>query len=243
MKDIELWLGDCLELMDNIPDNSVDMILADLPYGTTKEKWDIVIPFEPLWEQYNRIKKINSPVILFGRNPFFAKLILSNEKSFKYEIIWDKNAATDFAGANMKPITVHENLAVFCDGKISYNRINDEGFKPYSDKRKTKMSSNMGAVGLIKREPFENRTSRTPTTIRRYFPDNRKGLGSSLHPTQKPVSLLDWIINSYSKENELILDNTMGSGSCGVSAKKNGRKFIGIEKEEKYYNIAVERLR
>ena len=241
-KDYELWNGDCLELMKDIPDKSVDMILCDLPYGTTKCKWDIVIPFEPLWEQYNRIIKDNGCIALFARQPFASDLVNSNRKMFRYEIIWDKKAGTDFAQANNKPITVHENIMIFYNKKPTYNRIDDTGFKPYSDKRTEKQSSELGAKGCIKREPFENKTTRVPTTIRQFFPDNRKGKGSSLHPTQKPVALLEWLIKSYTNENEIVLDNTMGSGSTGVAALNLHRKFIGIELDEKYFEIAKERI-
>ena len=236
-----MYHGDCLEIMKQIPDKSIDMILCDLPYGTTACKWDEIIPFDKLWEQYERIIKNNGAIVLFGRNPFFAKLICSNENLFKYEVIWDKNAGTDFAQANNKPITVHENIALFSKSKIQYNRIDDSGFKAYSDKRTTKQSSELGAKGLTNREPFENKTTRTPTTIRKYFPDNRKGLGSSLHPTQKPIELMEWIIKSYTNEGDTVLDNTMGSGTCGLASIKNNRKFIGIEKEKQYYDVAVRR--
>lgn len=239
---IELHHGCCLEIMPLIPDKSVDMILCDLPYGTTACKWDVVIPFEPLWKHYERIIKDNGAIVLFGRNPFFSKLICSNEKLFRYEIIWDKNAGTDFAQANNKPITVHENIALFSKSKVKYNRIDDDGFKPYSDKRTIKQSSELGAKGLTNREPFENKTTRSPTTIRKYFPDNRKGLGSSLHPTQKPILLIEWLIKSYSNESEVVLDNCMGSGTTGVACKKTGRNFIGIEKDEKYFDISKKRI-
>ena len=239
---IKLLHGDCLELMRGIADKSIDMILCDLPYGTTKCKWDIIIPFDKLWEQYNRIIKDNGAIVLFGRQPFTSKLIISNLKYFRYEIIWDKKAATDFALANKKPITVHENILVFYKKLPNYNRIDDEGFKPYSDKRTKRAVSNLGAQGEVNKIPFENRTTRTPTTIRTYFPDNRRGKGSSLHPTQKPVALLEWLIKSYTNENETVLDNCMGSGSTGVACINTNRNFIGIEKDDNYFKIAEERI-
>lgn len=239
---IQLIKGDCLIEMQNIPDKSIDAIICDLPYGTTACKWDSILPFDKLWEQYERIIKNNGAIVLFGRNPFFAKLICSNENLFKYEVIWDKNAGTDFAQANNKPITVHENIALFSKSKIQYNRIDDSGFKAYSDKRTTKQSSELGAKGLTNREPFENKTTRTPTTIRKYFPDNRKGLGSSLHPTQKPIELMEWIIKSYTNEGDTVLDNTMGSGTTGVACKNLNRNFIGIEMDDKYFEIAKNRI-
>ena len=242
MTDTQLIQGDCLEVMKDIPDKSIDMILCDLPYGTTACKWDITIPFEPLWEQYERIIKDNGAIVLFGRQPFTSDLISSNKKIFRYEIIWDKKTGTDFAQANNKPITVHENMAIFYKKKVNYNRIDDQGFKPYSDKRSKKQSSELGAKGCVNREPFENKTTRTPTTIRQVFPDNRKGKGSSLHPTQKPVELCDWLIKAYTNEGETVLDNCMGSGTTGVACKNLNRKFIGIELDEKYFNIAKERI-
>jgi DNA modification methylase len=233
--------ADCFDVFPFIEDKSIDAIIADLPYGTTACKWDSVLPFDKLWVQYERTIKDNGVIILFGRNPFFAKLICSNEKLFKYEVIWDKNAGTDFAQANNKPITVHENIALFAKNKIQYNRIDDDGFKAYSDKRTTKQSSELGAKGLVNREPFKNKTTRTPTTIRKYFPDNRKGLGSSLHPTQKPMGLMEWIIKAYTNEGDTVLDNTMGSGTTILAAIKNNRIGIGIEKEKEYYDVAIRR--
>jgi len=239
---IDLRLGDCLEVMKTIEDNSIDAIICDLPYGTTACKWDVVIPFDLLWNEYNRVIKDNGAIVLFGRQPFFSDLICSNKKAFKYEIIWDKNAGTDFAQANNKPITVHENIAVFSKGKVQYNRIDDKGFKAYSDSRTIKQSSELGAKGLTKRKPFKDKTTRTATTIRRYFPDNRKGKGSSLHPTQKPLLLLEWLISSYSNENDTILDNTMGSGTTMLACKNLNRNGIGIEKDPQYYAVAVARV-
>jgi site-specific DNA-methyltransferase (adenine-specific) len=233
--------ADCFDVFPFIEDNSIDAIICDLPYGTTNCKWDTVLPFDKLWAQYERVIKPNGAIVLFGRNPFFAQMICSNEKMFKYKVIWDKNAGTDFAQANNKPITVHENIALFCNGRINYNRIEDEGFLPYSDKRTTKLSSELGAKGLIKREPFENKTTRTPTTIRKVFPDNRKGLGSSLHQTQKPINLMEWLVKSYTNEGDTVLDNTMGSGTTNLACIKLNRKSIGIEKEKQYFDIAVRR--
>ena len=233
---------DCLEGMKYIDDKSIDMILCDLPYGTTQCKWDIVIPFEPLWEQYERIIKDNGAIILFGRQPFMSDLVCSNKKLFRYEIIWDKKTSTDFAQANNKPITVHENIAVFYKKKPNYHRIDDEGFKPYTDKRTVKQSSELGAKGCVVRKPFENKTTRTPTTIRRYFPDNRKGKGSSLHPTQKPVALCEWLIKAYTNENDLVLDNCAGSFTTAVACDNTNRNWICIEKEEKYCNIGLTRI-
>ena len=229
--------------MKYIDDKSVDMILCDLPYGTTACSWDSIIPFEKLWVQYERIIKDNGAIILFGRQPFMSDLVCSNKKLFRYEIIWDKKAGTDFAQANNKPITVHENIAVFYKKKPNYHRIDDEGFKPYTDKRTTKQSSDLGAKGCVAREPFENKTTRAPTTIRQCFPDNRKGKGSSLHPTQKPVVLCEWLIKAYSDENDLVLDNCIGSGTTAIACINTNRHYIGFELDNTYYNIALNRIR
>ena len=225
-----------------IPNESVDMILCDLPYGTTACKWDIVIPFQPLWNQYERIIKDNGAIILFGRQPFMSDLVCSNKKLYRYEIIWDKKAGTDFAQANNKPITIHENIAVFYKKKPKYHRMDDEGFKPYTDKRTVKQSSELGAKGCVAREPFENKTTRAPTTIRQCFPDNRKGKGSSLHPTQKPVSLCEWLIKAYSNEGDLVLDNCMGSGTTAIACINTNRNYIGFENDNTYFELANKRI-
>lgn len=239
-----IYQMDCLEGMKLIPDRSISMICTDLPYGTTSCKWDTIIPFDKLWEQYERIIKDNGAIILFGRQPFVSDLVVSNKKLFRYEIIWDKKAGTDFAQANNKPITVHENILVFYKKKPNYNRIDDEGFKAYSDKRTTKQSSELGAKGCVTREPFENKTTRVPTTIRTVFPDNRKGKGSNLHPTQKPLELISWLVRAYSNENDIILDSCMGSGTLAVAVLKVGgnRKFIGFETETSYIEVANQRI-
>lgn len=228
--------------MDQLIDEGlkVDMILCDLPYGTTKCKWDIVIPFEELWDRYSKIIKQDGAIVLFGRQPFFTDLINSNKKDFRYEIIWDKNTATDFAQANNKPLTVHENIAVFYKKKPTYNRIDDTGFKAYTDNRTTKKNSELGANGCTDREPVKDKTTRCPTTIRRYFPDNKKG--KSYHPCQKPIDLLIWLIESFTERGQIILDNTMGSGSTGVACIKTERDFIGIELNKEYFDVAEKRI-
>lgn len=238
----KIYLGDCLEVMSQIDDGSIDMVLADLPFGSTACAWDIVIPFEPLWQHYKRITKANGAIVLCGRNPFFARLICSNLEMYRYELIWDKNTATDFAQANNKPITVHENIGVFYREKPSYNRIDDNGFKSYSDRRTFKQSSALGAKGLTNRAPIENRSTRVPTTIRRYFPDNKKGKGSSLQDTQKPLALFEFLVRAYTKENELVLDSCAGSGTTGEACLNTKRNFILIEKKQEHFEKAQQRL-
>lgn len=237
-----MWQGECLEVMKNIPDKSIDLVLTDPPYGTTACKWDTIIPFEPMWDEIHRVSKNSAAILLFGKQPFVSLLVRSNLANFRYEIIWNKKVGTDFAQANNKPINVHENIEVFYRKRCTYNRWDDTGFEPYSDNRTIKQSSTLGANGCTSRTPFQNKTTRAPTSIRTVFPDNRKGKGSSLHPTQKPIELLEWLVKSYSNKSEHVLDFTMGSGSTGVAALNTNRRFIGIELDPTYCGIAKERI-
>lgn len=243
----QIYLGDCLEKMQEIDDKSVDLILCDLPYGTTNCKWDTIIPFEPLWAQYDRICKENAAVVLFCSQPFTSALIMSNPKHFKYEWIWIKNQPSGFALANKIPMKYHENIVVFCNGKTPYNK---QPSKRWSEKAKSVVKN--GVRG--KHHTVENGAQLNVPDVRYYDPENvnpkslldfhcvPNGGGGRLHPTQKPVNLLEYLIKTYTQENDLILDNCFGSGSTFVAAKNLNRQFIGIEKEEKYFNIAKERL-
>jgi site-specific DNA-methyltransferase (adenine-specific) len=241
----EIYNQDCLVAMKQIKNKSIDLILADLPYGTTKLKWDIVIPFDKLWKEYNRIIKPNGAIILFGKQPFTSFLIQSNLKDFRYEIIWNKKRGTDIGNTNKKPLNAHENLAVFYKKQPTYNKMDDLGFEPYVDKR-NKTLQHHNATHTIRQGfsniPIVNNGTRVPTTIRTYFPDNKKGKGSSLHPTQKPVDLLEWIIKSYTNENEIVLDNTMGSGSTGIACLNTNRYFIGMELDKDIFEVAKNRI-
>ena len=221
---------------------SVDAIITDLPYGTTACSWDEIISFEPMWECVKRVLKPRGVFVTTARQPFTSKLIMSNLEWFKYELIWDKIGGVDFAQANRKPITVHENIEVFGLKNTTYNRIDDKGHSPYSDRRTTKASSTLGANGLTKRIPFENKTTRTPTTIKSIFPDNRYGLGSGLHPTQKPVALYEYLIRTYTNPGDTVLDFCMGSGTTMVSAIRTGRNGIGVESDPDYFAIAEKRI-
>ena len=224
--------GDCLELMRDIPDGSIDMILCDLPYGTTKNKWDIVIPFEPLWEQYNRVIKDNGAIVLFSQMPFTVDLVASNYKDFRYEWIWEKLLASGHLNANRMPMKKHENILVFYKKLPTYNPQFTEG-KPYVATYSTH-SSNYGKqkdnITTI------NDGKRYPVDIIKF--NNDRGL----HPTQKPVELLEYLIKTYTNEGEIVLDNCMGSGSTCVSCVNTNRHYIGFEKEPKYYDIACKRL-
>ena len=230
---IDLRCGDCLEIMKDIPDKSIDMILCDLPFGTTRNKWDSVIPLDKLWEQYNRIIKEGGAIVLFSQMPFTAELTHSNLKYFRYEWIWEKDNGTGFLNAKKMPLKIHENILVFYKKTPTYNPQMRKGFKPYKCKQ-GRHSSNYGAYeqGHI----TESNGERYPIDIIKFKKD------SGLHPTQKPVALLEYLIKTYTNENDVILDNCMGSGSCGVAAINTGRSFIGIELEEKYLNIAKERI-
>lgn len=235
MKNIKLLHGDCLELMNDISDNSVDMILCDLPYGTTKCKWDVIIPFDKLWEQYNRIIKDNGAIVLFGSEPFSSYLRISNVKNYKYDWVWDKVKPSGHLNAKIMPLKQHEIISVFCNGKLNYYPIminqKERVSKNYLN-NKTDLFGNEKQVTSL-------RTTKYPKTILSFSNAIQKG---KLHPTQKPVALLEYLIKTYTNEGETVLDNCMGSGSTGVACVNTNRKFIGIEKDDKYFKIAKERI-
>ena len=233
MKDIELWQGDCLELMKDIPDKSIDMILCDLPYGTTACKWDVIIPFEPLWEQYNRIIKDNGAIVLFGSEPFSSYLRMSNIKNFKYDWIWNKKLAGNGILAKKQPLKIHEIVSVFNSGI----------YIPQMTKGRYRKKMGLKESEITGGNSFAKQTENDlyyPQTIQEFSTANmRKG---RLHPTQKPVALLEYLIKTYTNEGETVLDNCMGSGSTGVACKNLNRKFIGIELDDTYYEIAKNRI-
>jgi DNA modification methylase len=236
-EDIKLYNGDCLELMKDIPDKSVDMILCDLPYGTTACKWDNVIPFEPLWLQYNRIIKKNGAICLFGSEPFSSKLRMSNLKMFKYDWIWDKvNRYTGYGSCKYAPLRRYEIISLFANNVPTYNPQMAEG-KPY--KKTGDYSSQIYGTGKIKKQGW-NVGTRYPFNILQFKGDDKKN--GHYHPSQKPVPLLEYLIRTYTNEGETVLDNCMGSGSTGVACINTNRKFIGIEMDDKYYEIACERI-
>lgn len=228
--------GDCLELMANIPDNSVDMILCDLPYGTTQNKWDSVIPLDKLWEQYKRITKTKSAICLFSQMPFSAQLVMSNPKMFRYEWVLEKANATGFLNANKMPMKAHEAMLIFYNKLPTYNPIMAEGDGYYRDRQKSRSS----CYGEYLQKPSICDGGRFPRDVLKV--QWRKPWGKTLHPTQKPVSICEYFIKTYSNEGDTILDNSMGSGSTGVACVNTKRNFIGIEKDEKYFNIAYERI-
>lgn len=232
---IKLYNDDCLNAMKNIPDKSIDMILCDLPYGTTKNKWDSIIPLDKLWEQYKRIIKENGAIVLFSQMPFTVKLIESNYKEFKYEWIWEKEQGTGHLNAKKMPLKIHENILVFYKKLPMYNPQWEYG-KPYIATYSTH-SSNYGK---------QKDHITTISDGRRYPKDiikiKRKSTDKHLHPTQKPVDLLKYLISTYTKKEETVLDNCMGSGSTGVACKELNRNFIGIELNKDYFKIAKERI-
>ena len=230
---IDIRQGDCLELMKDIPNKSIDMVLCDLPYGTTRNKWDSVIPLDKLWKQYERIIKDNGAIVLFSQMPFSAELVHSNLKLFKYEWIWQKDNGTGFLNAKKMPLKIHENILVFYKKLPLYNPQMRTGFKPYKCKQ-GRHSTNYGAYeqGHI----TESNGERYPIDIIEFKKD------SGLHPTQKPVALLEYLIKTYTNEGETVLDNCMGSGSTGVACVNTNRNFIGYELDEKYFDIAEKRI-
>lgn len=231
--------GDCLELMKEIPDRSIDMVLCDLPYGTTACKWDSVIPFEPLWEQYKRIIKDNGAIVLFGSEPFSTELRHSNMKMFKYDWIWEKTKASGFLNAKKSPLRAHEVISVFYKNQPTYNPQYSFGHKPYKkinvSDGATSVYGKMDKTGSVK-ESKDGR--RYPRSVIKFSNPNNK----TIHPTQKPVALLEYLIKTYTNEGETVLDNCMGSGSTGVACINTNRNFIGYELDEKYFEIAEKRI-
>lgn len=245
---VQLYKGDCLEIMKDVPDKSVDMILCDLPYGKTNCKWDIIIPFEPLWEQYNRVINKNGAIVLFASQPFTTKLINSNINNYKYSWVWDKEVCGSFALAKIRPMVVTEDICVFSSikGKIKYYPQMEDA-DPKTDRGLNKGTTSSEAVfnnnSIAKSSSNYNIKLRYPKNIIKYSKFNAECNSSNrVHPTQKPVAILEYLIKTYTKENEVILDNCMGSGSTGVACINTGRKFIGIEKDDKYFDVACNRI-
>ena len=233
--------GDCLDLMQSIPDGSVDMVLCDLPYGVTRNRWDTVIPFEPLWEQYHRVCKRNAAVVLFGQMPFGARLIMSNPREFRYEWIYEKTNPSGFLNSHKMPMKAHENIMVFYRRLPDYHPIRREGFKPYVN-RKPGLAPGSTNYRDFKRLAYSSPDgTRFPVDVIR-FSNPSWGRDTGAHPTQKPVALLEYLIKTYTAEGETVLDNCMGSGSTGVAAVNTGRSFIGIELDGGYFDIAKRRI-
>lgn len=239
-KDYELWQGDCLKLMKDIPDASVDLVLADPPYGTTACKWDNVIPFEPMWEQLHRIIKPNGAICLFGSEPFSSALRMSNIKNFKYDWIWEKSRPSNFQMAKKQPLRYHENISVFYKKTPIYNPQMWVGEKNHRTKKTKGINNIVGDYSVDKKDGWENTSNvKYPkSVIKIKSTDSTR----NIHPTQKPVNLLEYLIKTYTNEGEIVLDFTMGSGSTGVACVNTNRRFIGIEFDKKYFNIAQTRI-
>lgn len=248
MSETLLYKGDCLELMNNIKNKSVDMILCDLPYGTTACSWDVIIPFDKLWEQYNRIIKDNGAIVLFGSEPFSSALRMSNLKMYKYDWIWVKSTGSNFATLKYQPMKEHEIVSVFSKGTHNYYPIKEErrGNEKGKIRKATREKSIGGNGGEIYGFINKDRDTRSYGELR--FPSsvqffaNRNPKDRGLHPTQKPIALLEYLIKTYTNEDEWVLDNCMGSGSTGVACINTNRNFIGIEKDDKYFEIAEQRI-
>lgn len=227
-----LWNEECLSAMKRIPDGSVDMVMCDLPYGTTQNKWDSVIDLPSLWANYRRVCKPNAAIVLTAAQPFTSVLVVSNLKGFKYDWVWQKEAGTGLLNAKKQPLRDHESVLVFYDNQCTYNAQFTEG-KPYVCKKggETDNYNKSGTVVTV------NEGTRCPKTVQRFQRDKDKD-----HPTQKPVALMEYLIKTYTNEGELVLDNTMGSGTTGVACGNLGRRFIGIEQDEKYFAIAQARI-
>lgn len=237
MNQIQIKQGDCLELMKEIPDKSIDMILCDLPYGTTACKWDSVIPFEPLWGGYLRVIKDNGAIVLFGSEPFSTELRHSNLKMYKYDWVWNKKKAGNIFLAKYQPMKIHENIMVFGKGKVNY-------FPIMIPREKIKKSKNYGTGetmggNRVKEDKVYTYTKKNPISILEFSNAVQKG---KVHPTQKPVALLEYLIKTYTNEGETVLDNCMGSGSTGIACINTNRNFIGYELDEHYFQIAKERI-
>ena len=240
---IDIKQGDCLELMKDIPDESIDMILCDLPYGTTQNKSDIIIPFDKLWNSYERIIKDNGAIVLFAQGVFYVDLINSNRKLFRYDLIWDKVLTSGFLNAKRMPLRQHEQIAVFYKKLPKYNPQFTSG-KPLHSKGKTYkdkpiVNQNYGVFHTAD-DSRAGSTEKYPTSILKF---QKPHPSISVHRTQKSVELLEWLINTYTNKGETILDNCMGSGTTGVACINTNRNFIGYELNEEYFNIAQNRLR
>lgn len=243
MNNIQLYNGDCLEVMDNLIQQGikVDAIITDIPYGTTRCKWDSVIPFEEMWKRIKEIRKPTTPIVLFGSEPFSSSLRLSNIKEYKYDWKWEKTQATGFFNAKKQPMRCIEDICVFYQKQCLYNPQKTEGHKPVNSYTKYLSTVNKTEVyGKCTKElSGGGNTDRFPRQLLTYSSDKQT---CYLHPTQKPLELMEYLVKTYTNENDLVLDFTMGSGTTGVACKKLNRNFIGIELDENYFNIAKERI-
>ena len=243
---IDLRLGDCLEVMKDIPDASIDAIITDSPYGTTACKWDSVINFDLMWEQLNRIIKPNGAIVLFGSEPFSSALRMSNIKNYKYDWVWEKSMPTGMATSSFMPMKYHEIISVFVNkGKPTYNKIMMERSESGKVRAKTpiqsKSESNHIKLGSQDAKQY-NPNKVNPKTILKFNSISNAPKGNKQHPTQKPIALMEYLIKTYTNENETVLDFTMGSGTTMVACKNLNRNGIGIEQDAAYFDIAKQRI-
>jgi site-specific DNA-methyltransferase (adenine-specific) len=237
--------GDCLEIMKDITDKSIDMILCDLPYGTTACSWDIIIPFEPLWHEYKRIIKSNGAIVLTASQPFTSKLIMSNLNWFKYEYVWEKSQATGFLNAKKRPMVSHENICVFYKNQPVYYPQITTGHKPINKYTKSaKIQNKTEIYGKVNKDiSGGGETVRYPRSVLLFASDKQKNkLNKTIHPTQKPIKLFEYFIKTYTNEGDIVLDNCAGSFTTAVAAIKTNRNWICIEKEKKYCEIGKKRI-
>lgn len=239
-KDENVWLmwGDCLERMKEIPDGSVDLILCDPPFGTTRNKWDSIIPLDLMWEELKRLVKLSGALVMTASQPFTTSLIASNFKDFRYCLVWEKQKGSDPLNANRKPLKAHEDIVVFYGKQPTYNPQFTQG-APYSGRAdKSVKSSNFNSANVVAGRGSDGK--RFPKSVIKI---SNEGMNSkNLHPTQKPVALMEYLTKTYTNEGETVLDFTMGSGTTGVACRNLNRKFIGVEMDENYFNIAKKRI-
>ncbi len=233
-----IYNEDCLEGMKRIADKSIDMILCDLPYGTTACKWDTVIPFEPLWEQYKRIIKDNGAIVLFGSQPFTSALVMSNLKWFKYSLVWDKVAVTNPMLAKKQPMRCHEDILVFYDKQPTYNPQMRVGVKWSRAGKKQHTTDTLGQNTLFNNGSDESEMKYPKSIVTFSNADKTK----NEHPTQKPLELMEWLIKTYTSEGDIVLDNCIGSGTTAIACINTGRNFIGFELNKEYYEVAKNRI-
>ena len=239
---IDLRLGNCLELMKEIPDKSIDMILCDLPYGITQNEKDKRLPLDLIWKEYKRIIKDSGAIALFCQGKFFVDLVNSNPKMFRYDLVWDKVLVSGFLNAKRQPMRSHEQIAIFYKKQPTYNPQFTKG-KPLHGKGKSYKikegkNNNYGKFGVLD-DIRKGSTDKYPKSI---IVSKKDHPSLCIHPTQKPVDLLEWLIKTYTNEGEVVLDNCMGSGSCGVACRNTNRSFIGMEIDKEYFDIAKERI-
>ena len=247
MNTYKIGCGDCLQLMQDIPDGSVDMVLCDLPYGTTQCKWDTVIPFEPMWEQYKRVLAPDAPVVLFGDEPFSSMLRMSNLQWYKYDWYWRKSRPSGFTNAKLKPLKDIETISIFSTGMTANGSTRNMLYNPQGLQdcdldwsRPSRYLNNSGVSPARKSHSLHRKIEKSgyPRQVLDFSNHN----ADLLHPTQKPVALMEYLIRTYTNEGDLVLDNCMGSGTTGVACINTGRSFIGFEKDADYFNIAHDRI-